>query len=339
MLNARLSATARLPRSLGRRRLHVAASAQKVSARWCLEVRYGQKRAALQLMQEWCENIGSRAGLNAANCQLSTGAIGVSESLIEVRRVHWIGRSHSRSARSNDASMLSMQMEVTFATLAAWEQFLASIPAQEHFEWSTRLQVKAAAAAPAGAWLPWHACCGCSACQQGCPQRHSRPPAAQGSHPQTGAGNRLVALQDKVLGSPVWHVYRTCPVFSSDASAPARPTVAARQQPAAAASATSSSSSASGLILDADLDVLKTRDFTGKGGASGLGWPWIEEEAAAAAAAWPAPPADGGVPPAPADAGSDGGSAAPAGSDEQLFDWKGDPMTINPGDKLPFKFL
>jgi hypothetical protein len=33
--------------------------------------------------------------------------------------------------------------------------------------------------------------------------------------------------------------------------------------------------------------------------------------------------------------GGDGG-APPA---ELLLDWKGEPMTINPGDKLPFKFL
>jgi hypothetical protein len=36
--------------------------------------------------------------------------------------------------------------------------------------------------------------------------------------------------------------------------------------------------------------------------------------------------------------GSGSGSALSSG-DAPLLDWKGDPMTINPGDKLPFKFL
>jgi hypothetical protein len=36
-------------------------------------------------------------------------------------------------------------------------------------------------------------------------------------------------------------------------------------------------------------------------------------------------------------AGAPGGAAH--GASEVVLDWKGEPMTINPGDKLPFKFL
>jgi hypothetical protein len=46
--------------------------------------RYGCKQEATILMQEWVRDVGSQAGLSAANTRLSSGAIGVSESRLEV---------------------------------------------------------------------------------------------------------------------------------------------------------------------------------------------------------------------------------------------------------------
>ena len=64
--------------------------------------RYGCKSDATLLLQEWVRDVGSKAGLSAANTRLSSGSIGVPESRLE--------------------------LEVSFPTLSDWEIFLNSIP-------------------------------------------------------------------------------------------------------------------------------------------------------------------------------------------------------------------
>lgn len=48
--------------------------------------RYGAKLEAVQLVQEWVRDIGSQAGLSGANARIHSGAVGVPESRLEVRR-------------------------------------------------------------------------------------------------------------------------------------------------------------------------------------------------------------------------------------------------------------
>ncbi|KAJ9527110.1 hypothetical protein QJQ45_025194 [Haematococcus lacustris] len=79
-----------------------------------LDRKYGCKAAAVVLMQEWVSGIGAAAGLHSNNTRLSSGAIGVPESRIE--------------------------LEVTLSSVTEWESFLAAIPATEHKAWSQRLQ-------------------------------------------------------------------------------------------------------------------------------------------------------------------------------------------------------
>lgn len=73
------------------------------------------KLDAVQLMQEWVRDVGSCAGLSAANARIHSGAVGVPESRLE--------------------------LEVEFASFAELEEFWASIPPEEHRAWSQRMQV------------------------------------------------------------------------------------------------------------------------------------------------------------------------------------------------------
>lgn len=107
-----------------------------------------------------------------------------------------------------------------------------------------------------------------------------------------------------VHGSPAWEVYRTCDVFGELGA------------PSAGAASSSGSSS-------------------GRGSSSGSGGPLLmasAEELGQYGA--------GAGPPSTAEVTASGlsvvGSAEEA---DTILDWKGDPMKINPGDKLPFKFL
>eukprot|EP00879_Flechtneria_rotunda_P006265 GHRR01006585.1.p1 GENE.GHRR01006585.1~~GHRR01006585.1.p1 ORF type:complete len:243 (+),score=77.95 GHRR01006585.1:204-932(+) len=86
----------------------------RLYARWSLDVRYGHKQEATALLEEWVQNVGSKAGLTPQNTRLSTGSIGVPESRLE--------------------------MEVTFDNLGQWEAFLAAVPYQEHKAWTQRIQ-------------------------------------------------------------------------------------------------------------------------------------------------------------------------------------------------------
>ena len=59
--------------------------------------RYGVKMEAIALVQEWIESIGNAAGLSPHNTNLSSGAIGVPESRIEVGRRGQTGLKHRHS--------------------------------------------------------------------------------------------------------------------------------------------------------------------------------------------------------------------------------------------------
>ncbi|KAI3430519.1 hypothetical protein D9Q98_005112 [Chlorella vulgaris] len=192
-------------------------------ARWSLDVRFGSKSDAVALLQEWVATVGSAAGLAPDNTTLTTGSIGAPESTLE--------------------------LEVSFDSLAALEQFWSSIPAQEHVAWGKRMQ------------------------------------------------------QHIVHGSPQWHVYRCLPAFPA-----ADPGAAA----AAAAGTVGSSSSSSLLQMPSEAELLKYADRAGLPPAA----PSTQQQTAS-------------------------GLSVVSGDDEtqEVLDWKGDPMKINPGDKLPFKFF
>ncbi|PRW33051.1 hypothetical protein C2E21_8037 [Chlorella sorokiniana] len=83
-------------------------------ARWQLDVRFGGKADAVQLLQEWVQQIGSEAGLTPDNTSLSTGSIGAPESTLE--------------------------LEVRFDSLAELEGFWSAIPQQQHKAWGQRMQ-------------------------------------------------------------------------------------------------------------------------------------------------------------------------------------------------------
>ncbi|KAI7838971.1 hypothetical protein COHA_007257 [Chlorella ohadii] len=76
--------------------------------------RFGGKADAVQLLQEWVQEIGSEAGLTPSNTSLSTGSIGAPESTLE--------------------------LEVRFDSLADLEGFWSAIPQQQHKAWGQRMQ-------------------------------------------------------------------------------------------------------------------------------------------------------------------------------------------------------
>ncbi|GAX75522.1 hypothetical protein CEUSTIGMA_g2965.t1 [Chlamydomonas eustigma] len=190
-------------------------------ARWCIDVRYGCKQDATALLQEWVRDVGSLAGLNKSNTRLSGGSIGVPESRLE--------------------------MEVSFQTLAEWEQFLSSIPYKEHKAWSQRIQ-------------------------------------------------SMIINDD----SPKWEVFRVIPVEGLEGLMET-------------GVATSSK------ILPSVLDQMQMDQRS---------FPRVKAEE---------------VPRLPSSSiyDSPGGLTIieDSASADVILDWKGDPMKINPGDQLPFKFL
>lgn len=96
------------------RRTTTIKTACALKARWCLDVRYGVKLDAVKLLQQWVRNIGSSAGLTSTNTCINSGSVGSPESRLE--------------------------LEVSFGTLAELEHFWASIPAEQHQQWSKEMQ-------------------------------------------------------------------------------------------------------------------------------------------------------------------------------------------------------
>lgn len=89
-------------------------SAQQIRARWCLDIRYGFKVEAVELLQEWVRDIGSQVGLTQFNTQINSGSLGIPESRLE--------------------------MEIALDSLAELEAFKANIPADLHTAWIRKAQ-------------------------------------------------------------------------------------------------------------------------------------------------------------------------------------------------------
>ncbi|EIE23756.1 hypothetical protein COCSUDRAFT_53450 [Coccomyxa subellipsoidea C-169] len=113
-----------------------------------------------------------------------------------------------------------------------------------------------------------------------------------------------------INGSPQWEVYRSVPVSTEGTSGTqaiqSEPSSTGRKNSAAAASAEMSAATAGGLILNT-----KTFTFEEKPGLTGGGNSEAEPEKGR-------------------------GQSQDDDGKRVILDWKGDPMTINPGDKLPF---
>lgn len=92
----------------------VATCAHNIKARWLIDIRYGMKLDAVELLQEWVADIGAQAGLTPFNATISSGAVGVPESRLE--------------------------LEVAFDSIAELEGFWAAIPPERHRAWSQRAQ-------------------------------------------------------------------------------------------------------------------------------------------------------------------------------------------------------
>lgn len=116
-----------------------------------------------------------------------------------------------------------------------------------------------------------------------------------------------------VHGSPTWEVYRTVEVFAS-----ASPPAEAAQSGAGLVMPTSAEL---GRFAPAAASPVPSTQHTT---ASGLSVVQGAEEAARVMGQQPA----GQASPQPAAAASDD-------EDDVILDWKGDPMTINPGDRMP----
>ncbi|KXZ56234.1 hypothetical protein GPECTOR_1g203 [Gonium pectorale] len=190
------------------------------------------------LLQEWVADVGVHAGLTVDNTRISSGSVGVAESRLE--------------------------LEVTWGSLAEWEQFLASIPAKEH------RQADLLGTAFKRAWS----------------QR----------------------VQGMIVGgSPRWELFRAVPAFPDGVEPAAVAVPASRPAASAAATALDASSWAADLVqATSSSSSSSARSTESKpGGEGGSGLTFVDSPEAA----------------------------------EVVLDWKGEPLKINPGDKLPFKFL
>lgn len=109
-----------------------------------------------------------------------------------------------------------------------------------------------------------------------------------------------------VDGSPQWEIYRTVPAFLS---------------PSIGTSTSTATSTGNKLVFVTNEEEMKTY-----GASNEPSLPAISEETPSGLAIV-------------RDVGgsSDGGGAA-GGGEDVILDWKGEPMKINPGDKLPFRF-
>lgn len=52
-------------------------------ARWSVEARFGHKSKAIELLQEWYQEIGSQTDIDLATRRIITGSVGAGEALIE----------------------------------------------------------------------------------------------------------------------------------------------------------------------------------------------------------------------------------------------------------------
>lgn len=100
------------------------------------------------MLQEWVQTVGKSAGLSANNTRLSSGSVGVPESRLEVSSCHANAvatclpqsKTNKLTPPRLCVNLHTLQMEVTFGSMAEFEQFLASIPYQQHKAWTQRIQ-------------------------------------------------------------------------------------------------------------------------------------------------------------------------------------------------------
>lgn len=88
------------------------AACRAVRARWKVQVRFGMRRKAAELVQEWAGDVAARADPKPARLELLAAAIGLPESHLEV--------------------------EMQFGSLAELEQFWASAPTDAQADWARR---------------------------------------------------------------------------------------------------------------------------------------------------------------------------------------------------------
>ena len=96
--------------------------AASLVARWSVDAKYGSKRAALLLLQEWLAGPAASAGLAADRARLLACTIGGTESRCE--------------------------LELAFDSLSELESFWASLPPKEHSEWQLRFAACVVDASP-----------------------------------------------------------------------------------------------------------------------------------------------------------------------------------------------
>ena len=85
----------------------------RVSARWIIDTRYGHKASAISLLGEWIHTVGAEAGLDASRVSVFTGQLGCPESRVEL---------HCEQ----------------FDDLAELDAFFASLPLAKHRAWGEK---------------------------------------------------------------------------------------------------------------------------------------------------------------------------------------------------------
>lgn len=85
-------------------------------ARWTVDCTYGNKMRAIELLQEWVQEVGAYADppLNETNTSMSAGNIGAPESRLE--------------------------LEVAFESLDALERFWGTIDPSRHMRWGEKVK-------------------------------------------------------------------------------------------------------------------------------------------------------------------------------------------------------
>lgn len=85
----------------------------RVSARWIIDTRYGHKASAISLLGEWIHTVGAEAGLDASRVSVFTGQLGCPESRVEM---------HCEQ----------------FDDLAELDAFFAALPSAKHRAWGEK---------------------------------------------------------------------------------------------------------------------------------------------------------------------------------------------------------
>lgn len=137
-----------------------------VSARWILDTRYGHKAAALELLGEWVHTVAAAAGVDPANVRILTGAVGCPDSRVELHVDQ-------------------------FATLAEMDAFLASIPGAAHRAWGERFAPHVVDGSPT-----WHVLREVPARTATTPEPARDVPEVTGSNPTAGD-----AVADAILAA------------------------------------------------------------------------------------------------------------------------------------------